>query len=805
MPFQLSPGVLVVEKDYTSIVPAVSTSAGAFCGAFAWGPIEEPLRVSSESDLVVRFGKPVDISGQFQSFFTAANFLAYTNNLLITRVDAPNAKNAVSVKSGSVGYNTTTMVPTNVTMTSAGSGYVITDNPTVTFSPPEMADGTTATGDIVYSIGVADAITITGIEMTSGGSGYINPPTITVSNPTSGVAATFTLSAIEVAGVKIKNNVSYLNGFTNGQSAHGVFAAKYAGTKGNGIRVLMVDSATWASLTESEQSYFSIAPGTSDFAQANGITDDEVHIIVFDTDAGTFSGVSNSVLEKYTFLSKLSDAKRSDGTNNYYKDVINSNSSYVWWIDHPSNQGDDFPTYISMPTNTNVLNNSGATAPAGFSAGAKTITIPLTGGTSHAQYGPLLAFKTFVDAAIARGETREITVSGTTYNNGIFPVLSIEFTETLTVIDGCVITLKASAILTSEAENSATVISSVAKGAFGINSNTAKAMVGSNAMINLATKVDSVLSGGVDDFASGDDEILNAYALLTNTEEYDISLIPVGNVSMTTAKWIVQNVAEIRRDCVVFISPNATNTTGGDPITSTGGIATSKIIDYRNDKTVGGIAPLSSSYAVLDSGFKYQYDRYNDKYRWVPLNGDIAGLCARTDYVADPWWSPGGFNRGQIKNVVKLAFNPNKSDRDALYMMGVNPVVSFLADGTVLYGDKTMQAKPSAFDRINVRRLFIVLEKAIAIAAKYNLFEFNDEFTRAQFKSMVEPFLRDVQGRRGIYDFRVKCDDVNNSGEVIDRNEFVADIFIKPARSINFITLNFIAARTAVSFEEIGA
>jgi phage tail sheath protein FI len=211
----------------------------------------------------------------------------------------------------------------------------------------------------------------------------------------------------------------------------------------------------------------------------------------------------------------------------------------------------------------------------------------------------------------------------------------------------------------------------------------------------------------------------------------------------------------------------------------------------------------SSSYGVMDSGYKYQYDRYNDVYRWVPMNGDTAGLIVRTDDLRDPWWSPAGFNRGNIKNVTRLAYNPDKSDRDLLYKNGVNPIVTFIGEGTILYGDKTLLKKPSAFDRINVRRLFIVLEKAISTAAKYTLFEFNDAFTRAQFRNLVEPYLRDVQGRRGIYDFRVVCDETNNTGEVIDRNEFVGDIYIKPARSINFIQLNFVAVRTGVDFEEI--
>jgi phage tail sheath protein FI len=267
-----------------------------------------------------------------------------------------------------------------------------------------------------------------------------------------------------------------------------------------------------------------------------------------------------------------------------------------------------------------------------------------------------------------------------------------------------------------------------------------------------------------------------------------------GRASATVATSVINNVSETRLDCVTFVSPIASS---GDLIIGGTSAQTEQVIEYRD-------ALPSTSYAVMDSGYKYQYDRYSDKYRYVPLNGDVAGLCARTDYTNDAWFSPGGLNRGQIKNVVRLAFNPNKTQRDNLYKAGVNPVVTFPGEGTVLFGDKTLLAKPSAFDRITVRRLFIVLEKAIATAAKYQLFEFNDGFTRAQFKNLVEPFLRDVQGRRGVTDFRVKCDETNNTGEVIDRNEFVADIFIKPTRSINFITLNFVAARTGINFDEIG-
>ena len=299
------------------------------------------------------------------------------------------------------------------------------------------------------------------------------------------------------------------------------------------------------------------------------------------------------------------------------------------------------------------------------------------------------------------------------------------------------------------------------------------------------------LSGGTDGNV-GVSQITTGWDLFKNAESIDISLAVTGTGNSTIATYVISNIVETRKDCVAFISPTKAS------VVNNPGSEAAAAVAFRNGLT-------SSSYAVIDSGYKYQYDKYADLYRWVPLNGDIAGLCVRTDTERDPWFSPGGLNRGVIKNVVKLAWNPTKTERDTLYVTGINPVVSFPGEGTVLFGDKTMLAKPSAFDRINVRRLFIVLEKAISRAARFSLFEFNDQFTRAQFVAIVEPFLRDVQGRRGITDFVVKCDESNNTGEVIDRNEFVADIFVKPNRSINFITLNFVAARSAINFSEIGA
>ena len=311
------------------------------------------------------------------------------------------------------------------------------------------------------------------------------------------------------------------------------------------------------------------------------------------------------------------------------------------------------------------------------------------------------------------------------------------------------------------------------------------------------------LSGGLsaDNYGDGldDGDLWTAFREFEDAETVDVSLI-LGGASNATVQGLIVDMCDKRKDCLAFLSPIYSSTDPSGLVQNkTAEQATVAIKNWRNSTL-----NKSSSYAVLDSGFKVMLDRYNDVLRHVPLNGDIAGLCARTETEQEAWYSPAGFNRGQIRGVIKLDLNPRQAHRDELYKNNINPVVAFPGEGTVLYGDKTLQKKPSAFDRINVRRLFIVLEKAIATASKYLLFEFNDEFTRAQFRNMVVPFLRTVQSRRGIFDFKVVCDESNNTGDVIDRNEFVGDIYIKPARSINFIQLNFIATGTGVDFSEVG-
>jgi hypothetical protein len=667
MSFALSPGVLVVEKDFTGIIPAVSTTPGAYVGAFEWGPVLDVVLLGSQDDLVKHFGFPnIDT---FMDFWTAANFLSYGNNLQVVRVVGTGALNA----------------------TADGSGHLI-KNPTD------------------YSVSAQD-----------------------------------------------------------GQLDIGPWAAKWPGAKGNSLEVTVIDACADLN-TYNGANYFGTnkwsqlftRPGTSQWVtDRTGLTtaDDEMHIVVIDS-AGLWTGTIGAILETFPFVSKASDAKSIDGTSSYYKNVMNAQSEYIWWTDQ-------------LDT----------------TSGVASVTIGSGGGTGYHQSTTTVTFADPPSGVTATGTVTVMSGAVTAINitnpgSGYLTAPMVTVTDTdLSPGSGGTFTA---------------VLDNVQPTNHNVDIGSSSTALSSTALFKLihrsgTTKgAESLLSGGT----STEGSVVDAnrelgWDMFSNADLYDISLIPTGPASTTLAEYVIQNVAEHRKDCVAFLSPLLTD------VHNNFGQEASDIVDTRNMIN-------SSSYAVMDSGWKYQYDKYNDAFRWVPLNGDIAGLCARTDLTNDPWWSPAGFNRGGILNVVKLAYSPDKTDRDVLYINNVNPVVTFPGNGTVLFGDKTLQAKPSAFDRINVRRLFIVLEKAIALAAKYQLFEFNDAFTQAMFRNMVEPFLRDVQGRRGITDFLVICDSTNNTPEIVDTNQFVADIFIKPARSINFIQLNFIATATGVSFSEFG-
>jgi phage tail sheath protein FI len=630
MAFQLSPGVNVSEIDLTTIVPSVATSIGGIAGNFNWGPVNEVVTVSNEVQLVSRFGKPDNTNNEY--WFSAANFLAYSNNLKVVR-----------------SANTTS----TLNATANGSGVLIKNNDDYTSNRETASNTTYGPWAARWAGALGNSLRISVCPSTQAYSANL---TVTDSMRANAVSAGDTViningTANAAANVVAGDLISVDNGSTYIRAASVNATAIILSTA-----VSTAITANTPILRKWQYSGdFGVAPGTSSYVADKNGSGDEMHIIVIDED-GKFTGTANTVLEKYAFVSKASDAINNDGSANYYKTVINTQSQYAWWLGH-------------LPGSVNWGN----------------------------------------------------TASG------------IAFTS-----------------LNNPQSNS--------------------------------------LSAGADG-TIGNSEIITSYGFFANPDVVDVSLLITGPGNATVATSVI-SIAESRKDVLVFVSPTKAS------VVNNAGFEATTILSFRAGLT-------SSSYAVLDSGYKYQYDKYNDVYRYVPLNGDIAGTCARTDLERDPWYSPGGLSRGVIKNVIKLAFNPTSAERDNLYVQGINPVVTFQGEGTILFGDKTMLSKPSVFDRINVRRLFIVLEKSIARAARSTMFEFNDQFTRAQFVNLVEPFLRDVQGRRGITDFRVVCDTTNNTPEVIDSNRFVGDIYIKPARSVNFIQLNFVAVRTGVSFEEI--
>jgi len=638
MAFQVSPGVLVQERDLTRIIPAVSTSVGAFAGEFRKGPLDEIVTVSSEQELVETFGKPD--SNNFEDFFSAANFLQYSNALRVVRAQNSSVANAVASGSAFVIKNETDYINNFATgQGSVGEWAARTagawgNNLLVSICPSAAAYETT----VVTTLASTPAVGDTQITVTSG------------TNIAIGDIINFSTTA---ATSDYNDGHEYR---VTAKSTNVITIVRHPSGTGGLQRDVVINS----NIRRRWRFYDQVAgaPGTSPYATSKGGSNDEIHVIVVDEDGG-LTGTANTVLEVYQKLSKASDAKSPQGDTNYYPTVIQTRSKYVYWMDHNS------------------------------------------GGSNWGN-----------------------TASGTTFTAVSTPTLTS---------------------LQSGSDGSA---------------------------VTVAQKK-------------------TAYEKFLDSETVDVGLIIAGPGDSTHVDNVI-SIAEDRKDAVAFVSPERSDVVN----VANANTQTSNVVGFYN-------SIRSSSYVVFDSGYKYQYDRYNDVYRFVPLNGDIAGLSARTDLIADSWYSPAGFNRGTIRGAVKLAYNPNKTQRDDLYRNRVNAVVTFPGQGTVLFGDKTGLSAPSAFDRINVRRLFIVLEKAISTASKFQLFEFNDEFTRANFRNIVEPFLREVQGRRGITDFLVVCDETNNTGEVIDRNEFIAEIFVKPARSINFITLQFVATRTGVSFEEV--
>ena len=745
---QLSPGVVVQERDLTTITTLSTANVGVLAAPFELGPVEEIVTISNERGLVERFGKPND--SNYEYWFTAAQYLAYGGQLKTIRLASSSLKNAVNTGTAPLiknlqDYETNFEAANNTwkwASRTAGSkgnsiGIFVTD------AGADQIAVIPAPGSGNEYEFVEDAA----VSASSGAAGKVFKYSIVftvdavVGDFTPGVATTVNIGGSQQAVNVIswdpgnkKLEVSLPSG-----SVTGIFADNQVITQGTNTAAINVTierrlyialdkgkiafaaadsvadtNSTAVAITSVRQEYtereylpgvkwINVAPRpeTSLYANNAGGHRDELHVVVVDVDGG-ITGTAGSVLERFVNVSKASDAKTSVGETNYYPEVIKQRSAYIYWGEHE----------------TGVFN---ATATA-----------------SDGNWGQTAASRQF--------NLLRSTAGTTDYPAGR---------------------------VTLGSDNNATYYYRLESGA------------------------DYAVSGGT--YSVSNTDVSTAYQLIADPESQTVDYLLTGPSGVDDATAIAKvtaltNIVEERRDCIAFVSPRRANVVGVSNTTT----VTNNIVDFFDQLP-------SSSYVVFDSGYKYIYDKYNDVYRYVPCNGDIAGLCLQTTEEAEPWFSPAGFQRGNVRNAIKLAYSPNKTQRDTLYSKRVNPIVSFPGQGVVLFGDKTGLGFASAFDRINVRRLFLTIERVISGAAKAQLFEQNDESQRALFLNIVEPYLRDVQGRRGVTDFLVKCDADNNPPEAVDRGEFYAEIFVKPTRTINFITLTFVATRTGVAFTEVAS
>ena len=746
---QSSPGVVVQERDLTTITTLSTANVGVIAAPFETGPVEEIVNISNERGLVERFGKPND--NNYEYWFTAAQYLAYGGLLKTIRVTSTALKNAVNTGTAPLvknlqDYETNIEASNNtfkwVARTAGAKGNSI--GIFVTDAGADQIAVIPAPGSGNEYEFVADAA----VSATSGAAGKVFKYAIrlTVGNVvgdfTPGTSTTISIGgsneAVTVEAWDPGNKyleISLPSGGVTGIIADGQTITQGTNTADIGTggierrlyvaldkdkiafkatdAVADTNSASVAiSSVRTEYNEREYLPGvkwinvaprpeTSLYAAAAGGWRDEIHVVVIDVDGG-ITGTAGAVLERFVNVSKASDAKTSVGETNYYPEVIKQRSSYIYWGEHE----------------TTVFN--------------------ATSTPSDGVWGQTAAARQF--------NLLRSTTGSQDYPAGRTTVGS---------------------------DNNATFYYRLINGA------------------------DYASSGG--NYTITNADLATSYGLVSDPESQTIDYILTGPTGVDDAAAVakvtsITNIVEERRDCIAFVSPRRANIVG----LSNGTTITDNITKFFDQLP-------SSSYSVFDSGYKYIYDKYNDVYRYVPCNGDVAGLCLQTSETAEPWFSPAGFQRGILRNAIKLAYSPNKTQRDQLYSKRVNPIVSFPGQGVVLFGDKTGLGYASAFDRINVRRLFLTIERVISGAAKSQLFEQNDESQRALFLNIVEPYLRDVQGRRGVTDFLVKCDTDNNPPEAVDRGEFYAEIYVKPTRTINYITLTFVATRTGVAFTEVAS
>lgn len=754
--FQVSPGVNIKETDLSQIIAAISTTDGALAGVYSWGPMKKRVQITDEDSYVAMFGRPSNLNPE--TWFTGSLFLDDSDSLYISRAG-----------------NTSGESPfVSVTVTAANA-TVITTN-TAVLSPGMILIGSDG-GTIVNAATIASIINTTAFTLASGSQAlYSNTDNVQfVSNSAVYSAFANTGPVANIASAMVLNNDDFA--IKDGTFDTDIpYIAKYPGSRGDSLRVSRCDTANAFVSTINLQSYLATI--------SINVSSNTATVVIANNSPGA----------------NLSAAYASVNT------LANSLKAKFQVTDQVEFGDNDigFQSLSVTSFGNNVTTGNSTIATTTFSI-AFNDELKLIAAQSLAN--TVTRYWEFYDLVDqAPGQSTYMRNSGNTAANDELHVVIVDDGGLFTGTPGAVLETYKNVSRARDAKTIdgssnwyKTVINQQSQYIWVVNdraaavSNTALNLVNpsSDQVVNLPFRFGQ---DGSDEASVSLASLSSAYDLFSSAEDIDISLVMTGlnrggPSQAQLANYLIDNIAEKRKDVVVFVSPPKNN------VVNNRGFEADSCTEFRNSLR-------SSSYGFLDCNYMYIYDRYNDIYRWVPCNGAIAGLAVRTDRTNDPWWSFAGFNRGQLKNVIKLAWNPKKAERDQLYKNNINPVNTFPGDGTVLYGDKTLQAKASAFDRINVRRLFIVLEKSIANYAKYSLFEFNDEITRALFKSRIIPYLRDIKGRRGITDFNVVCDGTNNTAQVIDTNQFIGAIEVKPNRSINFITLNFVAVGTGVTFSE---
>lgn len=820
MPSLISPGVFTQEIDLTTIVPTVSTTECALAGVFRWGPIDQRVLVDSEVEMVKRFGKPSNLNAE--TWLTGASTLGYGNRLILSR--AANTSGVSPSVTATVSSGNSTVILSSGNTAELTAGLILVSSSNSGISP----------GAVIQSVVNSTAFTI--IDEDDAIASKTNDSLLFISNTSfSAIANTAAVSNLEYQIVKNEDHFTTKYGTFDTDTK---FVARFPGEMGNSLRVSVCGNSAGYSSTINLASFgtytnFDIEVNSN----TTVVSVPGANIAVASANATALKDllnvtdlieVGNSVLGvQYLKITGLS-ASSNVGSNNAAIAITTTSGNT---LSTTSDTSDLAAGMIVTSGNSGVLgltvNNvinstafhftSAATSStsansATFSPVAKfTISFEdqlklstdysFNGGSSVNTVNRFWEFFNLVDTAPGQSDY-VINFGNSAINSDEMHFVVVDDGGKFSGVPGTVLETYRNVSRATDAKTIdgganhwKDVINDASLYIYAVNDISGAASTSAELLGNSTLDMVSFQLGlgrdGKDETNIELSVLTHAYDMFKSKEDVEVSLILQGKArSFQLANYLIDNIAEYRQDCIVLVSPQK-----GDVVNNVGN-ETDAIVNFRNNLR-------STSWAVIDSGYKYMYDRYNDTYRWVPLNGDIAGLCVRTDTTNDAWWSPGGFNRGQIKNLVRLAYNPRQADRDTLYKAGINPVVTFPGRGTILFGDKTLLARPSAFDRINVRRLFIVLRKAISKASEYTLFEFNDAFTRAQFRNLVVPYLRDIQGRRGIQDFKVVCDESNNTPEVIDRNEFIGDIYVKPSRSINYIKLNFIAVRSGVAFSEV--